>query len=360
MAQALGSPEAAQRGVMRSIDRGRLSEMVRLPKTSPDPHTMDENNPMSAVSPDGGLSAATVMFATRGAEKWLKKFQRDPRILKTFGKDEIDRFVEGTRLTHAMFGDFSLIPEETKDNPIRDNTDPLFKYTIDASTVCPTQDGYVAVINTLQRAYNRIFNKTERHMIGQMMFDVGATPACWYCYGQASRDNAANLVINANDVWNQVRSAKASGEYDKLYNAYARLANRTHPASTRPLSAAETKKLKALKKQLKAHWQPKSPTSSPWAFENRADSEEVRRAPGPARRTPGRSQRAKAERRKLDPKDRKKLKALNDWLKASKKGKGSTLSDYIDQWGNDPNAEAAVERSAACPRSADGLHPSSK
>ncbi len=175
--------------------------------------------PETGMRSNGVINCASIHFATRNWEEWFQDFAGDTEMAKAYAAGDWDGFLRslfnGLKATAAIFGNFTL-PDELVGNPIRDNNDPLFEKTFDVSTVCPQQDMYVDAILELQRRHNKVFDKYERFLIGQMLAEEGAIPTCWYCYGQSSRNNGGQTCLNGRDIWEQVRAAHHDGRYDQM------------------------------------------------------------------------------------------------------------------------------------------------
>lgn len=199
-----------------------------------DPHEIivrgdvDPYNPASGLDVHGTVMTGAVLFATREWRDWLNTFENDAVMKQVYSEHDRAELAKGMEATARIFGDFSqLDPEEAgqwvdyedkKGNakrryekgvsPIRTNSDPLFKETFDVTTVCPKQDLYVAVTKAVQHLTGSIFGKEARHIIKNVIEMMNLPTVCKYCYGQSSRDNAAQGLKSVAEVmwpaWQQM------------------------------------------------------------------------------------------------------------------------------------------------------------
>jgi GGDEF domain-containing protein len=135
-----------------------------------------------------------VLGQTRDWQGWFDRFSKNELVQKHYTPEALEAFRVGLERTAAMFGDFSLVPPELGESPIRGNSDPLFKVTFDVTTICPRQDAYVSTVYNVERKLGHLLNPYERHLVGIMLKDEGIIPPCWFCYGQAGR-NAFDLAV---------------------------------------------------------------------------------------------------------------------------------------------------------------------
>lgn len=155
---------------------------------------------------DGGLNTLT-LFQLRDAEGWVKDNLNNEELKKLFGEKAVKSLERAMLRTAAIYAHLGFTPEEMRDNPWRDNMDPQFSTTFDLSTDCPQQDMYVALINALEVRAGRIFTPEERFKVGSLMKDTGISTACWYCYGQATRDLFDHQLSLGLRIMNDARMA---------------------------------------------------------------------------------------------------------------------------------------------------------
>lgn len=180
----------------------------------------------AAVSHDGTIHGPSVMFATRQWRDWMSKALSDDRVTGKFKRDELEKIKEQMERTAAILGkdNFAYLPDEEGGSPIRKNSDPTFNKTMDASTICPHQDQYVAQVLAVQKRLNRVLSKRERQALGDLMMDRSAKnpdlkPSCWYCYGQTGRDLLPDYLVKFKRVFGNASAAHQSGEYQQLLRA---------------------------------------------------------------------------------------------------------------------------------------------
>jgi hypothetical protein len=169
----------------------------------------------AVVSDAGDLHGDTsVSLTIRRLDEWIEQFMKDPLVKANFSSKDLKSLAEAMRYNKMLLGDLHLVPEEVPDvSTLRYNSDPEFGDTWDLSTICKRQDQYVASINALQHQMGRIFNRAERFAIGEML-DValgsveGEGRSCWYCYGQASRDVAAEGIIKIGKIWRYMEAIR--------------------------------------------------------------------------------------------------------------------------------------------------------
>lgn len=245
-----GDDRATQRRIMRTLASGSAIRRVRgekwakaafyatltaygleymgkvLKPVSQPLYGVRSDMPETAIGEDGTINASRLLFATREWKRWADKFEADKRLDGIYSANDRKEFVRGLAWTAAIFGDFSKLPEEaTKDekgkplSPIRKNADPLFKDTFDLSTICPKQDQFVAIVNAVQNGMNLILSKNARNLVNEMLDSIsalGLMPACFYCYGQASRNAAAEGVDKVSRIWKDVSESIRTGQFNKI------------------------------------------------------------------------------------------------------------------------------------------------
>jgi len=168
---------------------------------------VDPEVPESGIREDGRIVTSAVLFATRDWQDWLKNFNEDLQMQAMYTAEDRAELAKGMEATARIFGDFrKLEPEWAIDphtgkpaNPIRVNSDDLFKETFDVTTICPRQDLLNAVIKAVQHKMGTIFGKEARSIINMVIGDLSLTSACNICYGQSSRNNAAQGVKAVTD-----------------------------------------------------------------------------------------------------------------------------------------------------------------
>ena len=196
--------------------------------------SVDPNVVESGIRDDGVIAAGAILFSTRDWRTWMDNFEAkwksDPVLQARYTPRDVAELRKGMEATAAIFGDFSQLDPELTDtfeqgvdkrgrpfvkrvpgpSPLRSNSDPLFKETFDVTTVCPKQDLFVAVCNQVQRLTNTIFGKQARNLINATINALGAKGGggeafsgyCEYCYGQGSRNNAAQgCKAVAEQIW---------------------------------------------------------------------------------------------------------------------------------------------------------------
>jgi hypothetical protein len=245
-----GDDRATQRRIMRQLASGSAIRRVRgekwakaafyatlaaygleamgkvLKPVSEPLYGVRADQPETAIGEDGTINTSRLLFATRNWKRWADNFERDKRLDGIYSAEDRKEFVRGLAWTAAIFGDFSKLPEEfTEDDrkkplsPIRKNADPLFKDTFDLSTICPKQDQFVAIVNAVQNAMNLVLSKNARNLVNEMLDSIsalGLMPACFYCYGQASRNAAAEGVDKVSRIWRDVSESIRTGEFDQI------------------------------------------------------------------------------------------------------------------------------------------------
>ncbi len=155
------------------------------------------------AAPDGAVSGgANLQFMPREWSKWIDEyFINNDEVKKTFSAKEIESFAQGMAQTAKTLGDFSTVPEEMPGSPIRMNSDPMFKWTFDLTTVCPKQDQFVAVTKALERERGKIYTAKEKALIGEMLRSAGYA-TCYICYGQSARNAWDEATQKLTDVAN--------------------------------------------------------------------------------------------------------------------------------------------------------------
>jgi hypothetical protein len=162
------------------------------------------------TSDAGDLNGPISRYATRNWKDWFGKLRDNPRAIEVYGEKALDDLEKGVERTARILGDFSLVPEEVKGSPKRSNADPNFPFTMDSTTICPAQDEQVSTIRAIQ-AERGVLNQAQRYEIGKMIAEAGGRRTCWYCYGQAGRDSAAELVTKAVNIWKGYSDLLARG-----------------------------------------------------------------------------------------------------------------------------------------------------
>jgi hypothetical protein len=179
------------------------------------------------VAQDGGLNIATIARTLQASpdhipnvREWANKhLLGNPAVKALYSEADLNQFVRGLESAEKTFRDFGVWPDAELDegkavSPIRGNSDPLFEKTFDLSTICPKQDQYVSIINTLEREQGRIFTPQERFMIGEIMGDAGVT-TCWFCYGQSARNRYDFTMQKAVEVFTALNKPGRTAKHAK-------------------------------------------------------------------------------------------------------------------------------------------------
>lgn len=157
------------------------------------------------VREDGTLNGAEILerlYQTRDFEKWFDVFQKNPTVRKMYTAEDLQSLRDSMFMARQIFQkaiDDNILPEEMEYDsegkalsPLRINAD--FWKSLDITTICPRQDIFTAIIHEVERQRDDLLTPEQRHLVGLMLRDAGAQPACWYCYGQAGR-NAYDAVV---------------------------------------------------------------------------------------------------------------------------------------------------------------------
>jgi hypothetical protein len=237
--RAQASPDAAVTGqegqytlTPANASRAAMAGLKPVPTRGPAPRLAREARKAGApVAKDGGMNIATIARTLQASpddipnvRAWADKhLLKNTAVRALYAEADLLQFVDGLESAEKTFRDFGVWPDaDMGQNPIRGNSDPLFEKTFDLSTVCPKQDQYVAIINTLERENGRILTPQERFMVGEMMGDAGVT-TCWFCYGQAARNRYDNTMSKAVDVFNSLNSGKRAKTTAQAQATFKRL-----------------------------------------------------------------------------------------------------------------------------------------
>ena len=195
--------------------KGESTSALNAPGPSPS-DIADLHRAGIGISPEGALNASEAAFSVVDLDRWAATFGRSKKAIEIYGKEYIEKFLKSMVHTAAILG--HQFPEPMFDkkgkwmNPLRKNSDPLFKDTFDLSTICPQQDLYLSTLRALEMANGSIYSPQQRFLIGEMMKDMGMTPACFYCYGQAGRNVFDAKLAEVSKVFNRVADKYKNGE----------------------------------------------------------------------------------------------------------------------------------------------------
>ena len=160
------------------------------------------------VRDDGTINAGEaagvifLLYQTRDAAEWLDTFEKNRRVQEVYTAEDLAKLRRGITIARQVMQraiDSGILPEEYfRDadgkplSQLRTNAD--FIRSLDITTICPRQDTFTATVHEVERRRGKLLSPEQRHLVGLMIRDAGAQPACWYCYGQAGR-NAYDAVI---------------------------------------------------------------------------------------------------------------------------------------------------------------------
>lgn len=176
---------------------------------SPNPQAEELRAKGVPVGDQGELNLGSFLPG-QDIDAFLRNFRSDKELMRKFSAKDVNDLATGMTMLALISGRspeerVRVFPREVGTDPFRKNSDRLFRYTFDLTTICPRQDLHVAIIRALEKKQGKLLDPHKRFLLGRMLADGGFKPDCWICYGQGGRDKFDLMVSRASEAINTTR-----------------------------------------------------------------------------------------------------------------------------------------------------------
>lgn len=184
--------------VFDSMLTGREME-AEIPRTGPD---IDAEVAHSPIAGAVLYQLDTIDEWVANVRKWMKKHG--------YTEEQINAQEGAMRGMQKIFDWVSddqmmILPDSSgmakkKHGPIRENSEPIYKRSFDASSMCVKRLSIAATQRYIQKKLGRNITADERVALISLFREAGEVSPCLYCYVEAPRAKMSEMVAKGQDV----------------------------------------------------------------------------------------------------------------------------------------------------------------